>query len=89
MDVALFCLVLIGLAAFVAAPLYRPRPASSSDDPARSVTEARRQALDGALSDLEIDRASGLLDEASYALERGPLEAEVARLPGTDQPAAD
>lgn len=74
MDVALFSVALIVLAAFVAAPLYR-RDAPA--EPQRAGT-AREQALHGALDDLEVDRASGLLDAGSYAAEKAALQARLS-----------
>lgn len=76
MDVVVLAVVLVGLAAFVAAPLYRVSP------PARQRIEAadpeRGEALATALEDLDIDRVSGLYDDAEYADERRALE---TRLP--------
>ena len=78
MDVGIFCLVLLLLTAFVARPLYErtnhpARPAPAED-------EATRDAVVAALSDLEIDRASGAVDEATYASERAALEARGVEL---------
>ena len=88
-DVFLFCLVLVGLAAFVAAPLYRPSSALPSDANDGAVLAARRQAALSALRDLEVDHASGLVDDATYAMERGPLEVEAADLRDGRAPPAD
>lgn len=79
MDVLVFAAVLVGLAAFVAAPLYAKasRPAATPDRPDLA---ARRDAVLAGLRDLEIDHASGLLDEASYEAERSALETEAAGL---------
>lgn len=64
MDVILLALVLVGLAAFVAAPLYSTGATAAlpQSRPPPDPTEA-------ALEDLEIDRASGLYDEAGYTEE--------------------
>lgn len=70
MDVVVFAVILVGLAMFVAAPLYRPgrtAPHESRDDPGREATER-------ALGDLELDRASGLVDQAAYERERATLD---------------
>lgn len=78
MDAVIFGLVLVGLAAFVAAPLYR-----------RTTTEQTTTApdlgphLDG-LRQLEWDRRGGLVDEATYAGERAALEAEALRAMGAE-----
>jgi len=75
MDVLLFSVVVIGLAAFVAAPLYR----GSTQPPAPGdPAQARRAALERAVRDLEIDRASGLVDAESYAAERAVLDAQIS-----------
>ncbi len=70
MDVAIFALILIGLAAFVATPLYRPTRQETDVSP----DNARQEAITRALRDLELDRASGLVDEASYQRERAALD---------------
>lgn len=75
MDVIVFAVILIGLAAFVASPLYKA--ADAPDEPPPSLdTGARREATDRAIEDLEVDRASGLVDEASYARERAALDGD-------------
>lgn len=76
MDAVVFLAVLVGLAVFVAAPLYRPRapePAGTGAD-----LRARRDALVRALRELDADRASGALGEPAYRRERDRLEAEAA-----------
>lgn len=74
MDVLIFCFVLLALTAFVARPLYeraqRTLPAPKTE------LEARHQVVVRALSDLEIDRASGAVDESTYDAERLALEGE-------------
>jgi hypothetical protein len=72
MDVVVFCLVLLGLTAFVARPLYaRTKPGAEAD---RREVEASHEVVVRALSDLEIDHASGAVDEATYTAERASLE---------------
>jgi len=72
LDVVVFCLVLLALTAFVARPLYaRTNPSPRGD---RRELEAAHDVVVRALSDLEIDRASGAVDEATYAAERASLE---------------
>ena len=74
-EVVAFCFVLLALTAFVAAPLYAPR--SARQDPgsaADGASERLRQAID----ELDVDRASGLLDEGAYRAERSALETRVA-----------
>jgi cytochrome c-type biogenesis protein CcmH/NrfG len=78
MDVVLFALALLALAAFVAAPLYRST--ASGERIGTSDTDPRTDALARALRDLEIDRESGLLDDISYAEERAVLERELDEL---------
>ena len=70
--------MLIGLAAFVAAPLYRPRLPSAGDPGRTASLVARRDALLRALRDLEADRRSGLVDPEVYEAQRTPLESEAA-----------
>jgi cytochrome c-type biogenesis protein CcmI len=72
MDVLVFCVVLLALTAFVARPLYERAKSPSSTD--RREIEAEHEVVVRALSDLEIDHASGALDEATYAAERASLE---------------
>ena len=67
MDLVVLCVVLVVLTAFVAVPLYRQPKAPA---PAISPEEARRQAVEAALRDLEVDRESGLVDEQTYEAER-------------------
>lgn len=71
MDVAVFAIILLALAAFVATPLYRPRHEPLNQSGHR---DARDDSLARALADLEVDRESGLLDEKSYSRERSSLE---------------
>lgn len=84
MDVAVFSLVLLALTAFVAAPLYRATPKGRRD--VGSAAARHTRTLEDALGDLELDRASGLLEQASYEEERAALQDQIAaardRLPG-------
>jgi cytochrome c-type biogenesis protein CcmH/NrfG len=77
MDVVLFCGAVLLLSAFVAAPLYR-RNAGPAAGP-RAAT-GRREWVFRALRDLEIDRASGLIDEQVYEGERKVLETQAVTL---------
>jgi cytochrome c-type biogenesis protein CcmI len=72
---ALFALVLVALAAYVAAPLYR-----TPQLPAAETTElrARRDALLGELRELEWDLSSGLIDHEGYEARRSEVEAQAA-----------
>lgn len=58
MDVVVFAVLLVGLAAFVAAPLYRQTSAVHDVEGIDAAEEAAARALD----DMEVDRASGLID---------------------------
>jgi cytochrome c-type biogenesis protein CcmI len=69
MDVALLCLAILAAAAYVAAPLYRTPPV-----PPTERRDGDADASRTALEDLEVDRASGLIDDATYARERAALE---------------
>ena len=77
MDVLVLAVALIGLAAFVAAPLYSTRPAREIGPTGSSGADAVAEALE----DLEVDRASGLYDRDEYAEELRTLQ---QRLP--DEP---
>ena len=72
MDVVLLCLAILAVAAYVAVPLYRGDTA-----PARQprTASAGAEASRTALADLEVDLASGLIDDATYDHERAVLEA--------------
>jgi len=84
MDVVVLALVLVGLAVFVAAPLYsRATPSTPRADTAG---EARRAAAVRDLNDLDVDRASGLLDETDYAQERAALDQRATGDPGFPPP---
>lgn len=84
MDVFVLALVLVGLAAFVAAPLYsRAGPSAPRPDAAG---EASREAAVRDLNDLDVDRASGLLDETDYAQERAALDRRATGDPGPRSP---
>lgn len=67
MELVVLCVALVVLTAFVAMPLYRnvapPQPAISPES-------AREDAVEAALLDLEVDHASGLVDDETYADER-------------------
>lgn len=77
----------MGLAAFVAVPLYGAS-SGGTDAGQRGVLEARREELTGALRELEWDHASGLVDPEEYRRQRSTYEAELAGvlrgLEGTD-----
>jgi cytochrome c-type biogenesis protein CcmI len=72
MDVAVFAIILVALAAFVAAPLYRQPQGAEPTLPGE--TDSRAESVRAALRELEVDRASGLLTEAEYEEERSALE---------------
>lgn len=74
-EITTFCFVLLALTVFVAAPLYAHH--EDGDSSGRGADEAAeaRERLRVALRELEVDRAGGLLDEASYRTERAALEA--------------
>jgi hypothetical protein len=75
MDVVIVAIVLVALTAFVAAPLYAPSAPKDVGGGDPSV-QARHQALVGALRELEVDHASGLLPDGDYEREREALERE-------------
>ncbi|MGH2759997.1 MAG: hypothetical protein ACRDKJ_10610 [Actinomycetota bacterium] len=70
MDVIVLAVVLVGLAAFVAAPLYSSRVSSQVG----AGGGADLPTMAAALEDLEVDRASGLYDESEYADELRTLQ---------------
>jgi hypothetical protein len=68
MDAVVLSIVLVLLAAFVAAPLYR------ADRPPTAVRpKAPNGPREAALADLETDLGSGLIDRATYERERASL----------------
>lgn len=79
--------MLLGLAVFVAVPLYGPMPGGSGGG-RRIELEARREELAGALRELEWDHGSGLVDPEDYRRQRRAHEEELAAvlrdLEGTD-----
>lgn len=78
MEAVALAAVIVTLAAFVAAPLYRVT--ADSDPKDRPELEARRDSLIAALRELELDHASGLVEEDVYTSERMQLESEAASL---------
>lgn len=70
-EITAFCFVLLALTVFVAAPLYADR--DDSEQHAEGVDDSQER-LRAAVGELEVDRASGLLDEAAYRTERAALE---------------
>lgn len=78
MDALILALLLVGLAAYVAAPLYgAARPAVPGR---RGELEARHEALIRALRELELDHATGLVGPQEHARQREQMEAEAAEL---------
>jgi hypothetical protein len=69
-EITAFCFVLLALTAFVAAPLYADR----NEAPQPNGVDDAQERLRTAVGELEVDRASGLLDEAAYRAERAALE---------------
>jgi hypothetical protein len=94
-------LILVALAAFVGAPLYR-RPdavddARPGDDPELADLEARKEALYRQIRDAELDREQGKLTAPDWERVDGELRREAiavlklidaARLRGAAEPAA-
>jgi hypothetical protein len=68
MDVVIFAVVVLAVAAFVAAPLY------AGDGAGQSPASAPPAPVGDPLLDLEIDRESGLLTDGEYRRERADLE---------------
>lgn len=79
--------MLVGLAAFVAVPLYGTTTGETGTG-RRGELDARREELAGALRELEWDHASGLVGPEGYRRQRAAYEAELAdvlqSLEGTD-----
>lgn len=78
MDALILAAALVGLAAWVAAPLYAPAMANAATD--RSALEARRDALVAHLRELRWDHEAGLLSHAEYERQRAAVEDEAARI---------
>ena len=70
-EITAFCFVLLALTVFVAAPLYAKRDGVRTSPPTTDDHAEKRR--DEALAELEVDRASGLLDEDGYRAERAAL----------------
>jgi hypothetical protein len=89
MDAVVFLAVLLGLAVFVAAPLYRPQPPARSSGPDAELL-ARREALVRDLQELEADHAAGMLAPDDYRAQRSGAEEEAAEiLRRLDPPSGD
>lgn len=78
MEPLILFAVIVALAAFVAAPLYRVQGVEPPDRGAE--LEARRDALLRALREIEIDHTSGLIPDQDYETQRAAMEAEAADL---------
>ena len=83
-EITAFCFVLLALTVFVASPLYRTREGTHAALPATE--DPTQQRLDEALVELEVDRASGLLDEEGYRAEKSALS---DLHPSRDDPGVD
>ena len=83
-EITAFCFVLLALTVFVAAPLYAERDEGAGSRP-EGIDDAQER-LRTAVGELEVDRASGLLDEAAYRAERAALERHHL---GAEKPAVD
>ncbi len=83
-EITAFCFVLLALTVFVAAPLYADRGGGA--EPRAEVLDDAQERLRTAVGELEVDRASGLLDEAAYRAERAALERHHL---GGENPAVD
>jgi cytochrome c-type biogenesis protein CcmH/NrfG len=70
-EITAFCFVLLALTVYVAAPLYARRDGVQTSP--HTTDDHAEQRLDEALAELEVDRASGLLDEDGYRAERAAL----------------
>lgn len=84
MDALIFAVALLALAAFVARPLYAGSPSAPGSD---AEAAARSDSLVQALDDLEVDRRTGLIDEAEYLRQRAELEAGSGPADGEPGPA--
>jgi cytochrome c-type biogenesis protein CcmI len=71
-EITAFCFVLLALTVFVATPLYSDR--NLANQPRAEAADDAQHRLRTAVGELEVDRASGLLDEAAYRAERSALE---------------
>ncbi len=78
MEPVILFAVIVGLAAFVAAPLYRTQGVAPPDR--RAELEARRDTLLRSLREIEIDHTSGLIADEEYERQRAAMEGETADL---------
>lgn len=76
---ALYVVILLALvAAFVAYPLLRARPADAGEDPLQAELTAAKEAKYREIKDLELDAAAGKIDAADYENQRARLRREAA-----------
>jgi hypothetical protein len=84
MDVLAFllvALVLVGVVAFVIAPLRRPEePDEALEDPRIADLEARKEAKYREIRDAEQDRASGKLSPEDFERQDAELRAEAIQI---------
>ena len=78
MEIAYVIIFLVLVAGFVAGPLLRQRPSDAGEDPVLAELEAAKEAKYREIKDLELDAASGKLDEAEYEAQRARLRREAA-----------
>ncbi len=84
MEVALAVLLLLAVAAFIAAPLLRPRSAPGRDAAAAEARiadlEARKEAKYREIRDAQLDHAQGKLSDADFERVDAELRAEAVAL---------
>ena len=80
MEYVLAAVILIALAWFVTAPLWRgraePDAATRAEDPRVAELEARKEALYRQIRDAELDRAQGKLSDADWRRQDAELRRE-------------
>jgi hypothetical protein len=80
-EIALAIVVIVALALFVAAPLWRARTAGGGgDDPVIADLEARKEAKYREIRDAELDHAQGKLSDADWARADAQLRREAVEI---------
>lgn len=77
MDAVILAFVVIALAAFVAAPLYRPAPTPAAD---HASLRATFDATLDAIREVDADEAAGLSSPQDSAAQRSQLEYRAAAM---------
>lgn len=89
MEIVFALILLVLVSAFVAGPLLRTQPADAGEDPLLAELEAAKEAKYREIKDLDLDRASGKLEEDEYQQQRNRLRREAADILAREKAAKD